>query len=227
MRHYLITRFNTGLYRRKGQKTRRGAVIEPEKWMIERFRLFEKYTVPSILNQSCKDFTWLVGFDRATPMAYIMRAKEYCTVLLGDNTRQEAIKHIGSGGTVITSRVDNDDALHTDYIGNVQSFYHRKQRSGIYVFPVGWIYKPSGDKLYHVRYPRNPFLSRVEKNVKNLKTVYEWGHVELFKKKAVKFTRIEGKGHMWLQVIHKSNLANKTWGDRKDISKLNKRDFGA
>lgn len=232
MKHYLITRFNTGLYRRKNQKTRKGSPIDPKKWMVDRFRLFEKFTVPSILNQTCTNFEWLVGFDNATPMPYLLRAKKYCTVILGDNTRHASISYIrdkcDSGDHIITSRVDNDDALHKDYIKAVQHYYHTKERrSGIYVFPLGWIYKPQGEKLYHVRYNRNPFLSRVEKHLDKLKTVYEYGHVELFKKKAVKYYRLEGHGHMWLQVIHENNLANKTWGDRKNISNLNKRDFGA
>jgi len=61
-RHYILTRFNTGLYRRT-----EGLTVSPDEWMEHRLRLFTSLTLPSIRGQSCQDFTWLVLMDRRTP----------------------------------------------------------------------------------------------------------------------------------------------------------------
>ncbi len=54
-RHHILTRFNTGLYKRAAELT-----VSPQQWMEHRLRLFTTLTLPSIIGQSCQDFTWLV-----------------------------------------------------------------------------------------------------------------------------------------------------------------------
>ena len=71
VRHYLLTRFNLPLW----NKDKRGLATRDEAWLEDRFRLFEQYTLPSVLQQSCKDFTWVVLFDGDTPPVYRERVK--------------------------------------------------------------------------------------------------------------------------------------------------------
>ncbi|WP_443688946.1 glycosyltransferase, partial [Paraprevotella xylaniphila] len=71
VRHYLLTRFNLPLW----NKDKRGLVTRDEVWLEDRCRLFEQYTLPSVLQQSCKDFTWVVLFDGDTPPVYRERVK--------------------------------------------------------------------------------------------------------------------------------------------------------
>jgi hypothetical protein len=59
---YITTRFNAALYSPEA-KIR----ISADEWMQHRIRLFTRFTLPSIMSQSCQNFTWLVLVDRQTP----------------------------------------------------------------------------------------------------------------------------------------------------------------
>ena len=72
-KHILITRFNLNL----GWRDKSGNETLTDSWMSERFRLFEQFCVPSILNQSAKNFEWLVLFDLSAQLRYGKKIDEY------------------------------------------------------------------------------------------------------------------------------------------------------
>ncbi len=110
-----------------------------EAWLEDRFRLFEQYTLPSVLQQSCKDFTWVVLFDGDTPPVYRERIKDgrkdvknfkyvpvkseyarfYPQVFARwiENDLQGCVQPT----KVITSWLDNDDVLGCNYIAAVRN----------------------------------------------------------------------------------------------------------
>lgn len=61
--HFLLTRFNLLLWR----KDKEGNIVRSKAWLEHRFMLFEQYCLPSIANQTCKEFEWIVLFDSKTP----------------------------------------------------------------------------------------------------------------------------------------------------------------
>ena len=63
LQHFLLTRFNIMLWR----QDKEGKKVRTTKWLEHRFTLFEKYCLPSIKNQTCQDFEWIVLFDSMTP----------------------------------------------------------------------------------------------------------------------------------------------------------------
>ena len=216
-RHFVVTRWNLGLYSRK-QKTRSREVIDPERWMEHRWKLFTKYTVPSVWNQSCKDFTWIVVFDPKTPQRWVDRAYALgVTVVLGKNFRKACKKAIGTGGIVATSRLDNDDAIHRDYIKGIQDWYARKQKTGVLTYPVGWTYSPQKNKLKHYRYIRNPFLTLIEKADKKVRTILFTRHV--WATDYYKLHMLPDR-HSWCQIIHEKNLANRSSGVKTPADSL-------
>ena len=226
--HYILTRFNLSLYSAT-KKVRSGKRIVPDEWMVSRFRLWERYCVPSICAQTCQNFTWLVVFDPATPKKYIERATDILhpkhEVLFANNFRKGIKERIGKPTVdrLITSRFDNDDALHRDFVGRIQDRFERKHKSGIYVFPTGWIWNPKKGKLYHCRYLRNPFLTLVEKPQQKVHTVLAHRHTKITD--MFRPIYLEG-GHNWLQLIHSENLANYCHGDRVDEGMLAKEEYG-
>jgi len=161
-KHFLLTKFNLGLYPSRDYMARtdkRGLkpADDAERWMEHRLRIFEEYCIPSVMNQSNKDFIWLVVFDKNTPDKYRERIDRYskdCGVVplyptldfpetsRGDipekvdgawliwhyrvalPTVQDYIAQQLDSDTefVITSRLDNDDAIHSDFVGRVQDF---------------------------------------------------------------------------------------------------------
>ena len=110
-RHYLLSRYNVGLYGRK-QNMRSGEKIAPKKWMKNRIELFKRYCVPSIRNQSCRNFTWLIVLDPETELGDFYELRDIINgdaeLLWGDNFRKTCAKYIEDNledeNRVITSR---------------------------------------------------------------------------------------------------------------------------
>ncbi len=229
-KHYLLTRFNLGLYD-KNQKTRSGSRITPDEWMERRIALFKKYCAPSVNNQSSKNFEWLIVLDKKTPGGQVDEIFNSCdcTVLFGDNFRKTCIEYIEDKLTtqsrVITSRMDNDDAIHKDYIKFIQDWFSIRNRTGIITFPKGWQYDIIKNFPRHTRYKKNPFLTLIEKRgPKPVKTVLANRHTRITK--MFKLFEIKTEAYMWNQIIHKENLANYGWGDKADIAKFIPGDYG-
>ncbi|MBE3071069.1 MAG: Coenzyme F420 hydrogenase/dehydrogenase, beta subunit C-terminal domain, partial [Planctomycetes bacterium] len=114
---------------------------------------------------------------------------------------------------VITSRLDNDDALHRDYMGLVRREIPRRHRAML-GFPNGLCL--DGGRLLARHYPLNPFPSMIERPGgpglhRGLMTVWSGDHdrVPLL---ASEF-RQAATGPMWLQVVHERNLLNRPRGD--------------
>lgn len=67
--HYIITRFNLPVF---NGGLRDGASINnlDSNYLSARFEIFQKYTYPSIKNQTCQNFKWLVLMDANTPIEF-------------------------------------------------------------------------------------------------------------------------------------------------------------
>ena len=61
--HYLLTRFNLALW----IEDKNGAAIDREEWLKRRMALFETFCLPSVKNQSCQNFSWILLVDANTP----------------------------------------------------------------------------------------------------------------------------------------------------------------
>ena len=134
--HFLGTRFNVGLYPKRmdlayTDKSGRVPAKDPDRWMEKRFELFERFCVPSVRNQSVKDFTWLVVFDAETPQPYFDRAERvghdcHLVPLRAERGHPRMLRRYAAQSLrpdteyLITSRIDNDDAIHRDFMGTVQ-----------------------------------------------------------------------------------------------------------
>lgn len=64
--HYLLTRFNLALW----IEDKNGAAIDREEWLKRRMALFETFCLPSVKNQSCQNFSWILLVDANTPAVY-------------------------------------------------------------------------------------------------------------------------------------------------------------
>ena len=73
LQHFILTRFNLLLW----NKDKKGHKVRTTKWLEQRFSLFDRYCLPSIVNQTCKDFEWIVLFDNSTPERFKSRIAQY------------------------------------------------------------------------------------------------------------------------------------------------------
>lgn len=124
--HVLLTRFNV-LWSEKVPFRGR----DPQ-WLEERFELFDRYCFPSVVSQTCQNFTWLVFFDSDTPEPYReridryrLRYEQFVPIFVPKFTPETFISTLSDCGFLsspylVTSRLDNDDALAKDYIKRVQ-----------------------------------------------------------------------------------------------------------
>ena len=235
-KHFLLTRFNLGLYDRK-QKTRDKKRIDPEVWMNNRIELVRKYTAPSIANQKSKNFVWIIVVDPQTSSKHfdsiVSLVPSSACVVEGENFRKTSSSTIeelllrtnSKPDRVITSRIDADDAIHRSYIGTIQDWFQRKQRTGVLTFPKGLVYDSLKEKLYHLRYVKNHFLTFVEKRgPKPVRTVLRARHTALTD--MFQTFKCETKPPLWLEVVHEDNLAKYSRGDRIPMSKLIRSDYG-
>lgn len=73
--HYIITRFNLPVFLPKVDGHLASSACD-ESYLDYRFMLFETYCIPSIKNQTCQDFKWLILMDYNTPDKFKKRLQQ-------------------------------------------------------------------------------------------------------------------------------------------------------
>ncbi len=206
--HLILTRFNTAVDFAPGKKGLDQA------WLNARLLLFERYCLPSVAAQRGATFKWLVFCDAQSPEWFKERLSSYGELVLpvyidGPATDQVIARSVAASGLVssahvITTRLDNDDAIGNDHIRLIQRHFKRQDREFL-VFPFGLqLYR---GHLYNCYWESNPFLSLIERVSADgsFTTVLcvEHNRVRTAGRVRMIFSRAE-----WLQVIHGSNLLN-------------------
>jgi len=210
--HFLLTVFNVRL--------RHGGEVTPDhEWLEHRFRLFEMFCYPSVKAQSVKDFTWLVFFDSSTPREFRERIqglpamRQFVPCFVSEVMSIESFAgmkdslfapHLRPGTThLITSNLDNDDALHSHYVENVQKEFSAQDFEFLN-FTRGFLFDREKERLFVRKHLSNPFVSLVER-FENARTEWCAPHTEISKLGPVRQVNAEP---MWLQVIHGRNVSN-------------------
>lgn len=216
-RHAIITRFNV-LYRELVHKTPKPKGLDAS-WLAQRFDLFEKYCLPSVLAQTCQEFTWLIYFHSGTPTTFVERARRACAghdnirLQFCDIYEHEILERdlkaelIPAPEWLLTTRLDNDDGLRSDF---VQRLHDNLRFSGTEAinFANGIVY--AGGRTYLHHDDSNAFLSLLEP-FPGFKTVLFVRHPDMARLAPV---RQIGGEPAWLQVVHDANISNRVRGRR-------------
>lgn len=216
-KHFLITLFNLQLWHVDKTKT----TTLTEEWLAKRFRLFEEYCLPSVKGQTTRDFIWLCLLDINTPQIYKDKIEQYrreVPQLMPCYFTQEQtadwIGHMkeiiraqmGDADYVMTTNLDNDDALHKDMMGYLQKSFEQSGKPGLYTFIDGLQYFPSTGLLMKMKYPHNHFLTSVEDAHSDFMTIKSIRHA-VARKNASNLTDIPGKPY-WIEIVHANNVNN-------------------
>lgn len=242
IQHFILTRFNLRLWNRD----KSGAAVRTRNWLDHRFSLFERYCLPSIAGQTCKDFHWIVLFDRHTPDEYKARIAAYqgcCPQLIPIYVApqegryfarifgEEVRKRIEPSSGVLTTYLDNDDALHRRFVEDIQNRAASLPDGTFITYIDGYQYYTDHRYAMRIHYPRNHFVSVIEKRAPlnmNVRTIYGFGsHYYLVKIPGVRIEQISGS-RMWCEVIHEKNMGNDAYFLRAMMEKdhaLLQRDF--
>ena len=216
---FVLTRFNILLWK----KDKEGCEVRTVDWLEHRFDLFEKYCLTSLMNQTCQNFEWIVLFDSKTHDEFkerIKRCQEKCRQLIqvfvepADGRyfatifRREVVKRL-KAPRVVTTYLDNDDALDSRSVEDLQARAQRAIDGQFINYTDGYQFYIDHKYLLQIHYPRNHFLSVVEKgNPSTIKTIYGYGsHYYIDKIEGVQIEKVD-KLPMWCEVIHEKNMGN-------------------
>lgn len=213
--HYLMTRFN--LRNPQWEVTKNNETLLTEAWMEDRMWLFENFCFPSVVAQTNKNFTWLLYFDLTTPEKYQARINE----LVKDHANIEVFyiegmpafypeikklieRRSADKPYLITSRIDNDDTIHKDFINEVQKQFDSQDYRVIDIIEGYSLQIKPTVMLGKKEHIFNPFISLIEKN-DNPQTV--WFNDHNIWKKETRVTQITNK-RLWIAIIHEKNKVN-------------------
>ncbi|BCY28678.1 glycosyltransferase [Flavobacterium okayamense] len=214
-KHLLITRFNLKNPEWK-QLTKNNESLLDNSWMNERLELFANYCFPSISNQTNQNFEWLLYFDSTTSeihkskIAEIIGNKNNVKTFFIDGMpvfNESIIKYVEeniSAEYLITSRIDNDDCIHKDFINEIQKHFDKQDFLAIDNIEGYTLQIEPNFILGKKEHIFNPFISLIEKN-EHPKTV--WHYVHNMWKKEPRLIHVTEK-RLWLSVIHGKNKVN-------------------
>lgn len=255
--HYIITRFNLPIFTPKVN----GGVVNScnDDYLAYRFALFESYCFPSIKNQSCQNFKWLVLFDVNTPDAYKKRAevlhnkyRNFIPCFLDLNSYRDypsdyqvlckqydelvnkffpsrsldldierervlrtvtprfildEIRKVSSSipDYYITTRLDNDDALHKGMIAAIQEKFEQFSKEIVFDFVNTYKFILSDRIAYSYPLENGHFISYVEPTTRTFRSVLFWNHLYVDK-----FVQVEHfyQRPLQIELIHGDNVVN-------------------
>lgn len=235
MKHFIATRFNLKPDNWKTAKD--GSAIRTETWLEDRFDLFEKYCLPSVANQKNQRFQWLIFFDIDTPDKYRERIEKITSnysnfiTLYVDGTKsiRPALKQFihqtldPGDDFIITSRLDNDDAIHQEFVSTIQNLAIKKHETVIDL-RKGYQMNLSNNSVEYRKFdnPFNPFISLVERSDK-FDTVVARFHKDWSKSYSL---IIYKNKPLWIEIIHKKNISNQPKLNLPLIHHIHLKDFG-
>ena len=168
---YVITRFNAPCFPTRTDLAERRL---DDDWLRERVRLFKEYCFPSVVNQNCDQFHWIIWCHPDSPewlqdeLYEINKPHPWLWFIYGDSYYQNISTNID---TLVTIRLDNDDMIHEDFVKTIHDHIEVFQKSGlprqVYSFTKGYRYYDLAQKtgtplpagsLVEVEMPNNPFL---------------------------------------------------------------------
>lgn len=236
MKHFLITRFN--LKNPEWLDQNKEYYVLSDNWLKDRFDIFETYCLPSVKNQSNQNFIWLVFFDVDTPKHFLSKIHEIAENFenfkpifidgfkeLGNELKLQIERNqLHTDDYFITTRLDNDDIIHKDFIKTIQDLYIPQSKS-IIDLRLGYqviLLKNNTTEIRNFKVSYNPFLSVITKlsdfdNLMTQKHNY-W--------KVIPHKIIHDTQHMWIQVIHQNNKLNQKQKALKKVARINSPDFG-
>lgn len=214
-KHFLITRFNLKVP--DWQLTKNKESLLTEEWMAHRMELFENFCLPSVLSQSNQNFTWLIYFDTTTSLYFknkissiINGNKQIKLIYINGMSAFSAIlkKNIQKKSEkipyLITTRLDNDDCIHKDFVETIQQQFNFQDFMAIDLTEGYSLQIEPQVRLGKKTQLYNPFISLIEKN-NTPTTVCMRAHGKW--KSENRIIHIKNK-RVWLAIIHHKNKIN-------------------
>lgn len=209
-RHIILTRFNLQY---EADSTLH---IQPA-WLDNRLTLFEQYCLPSVMQQTCKDFTWLLLADEHTPDAQRMRLLSYetyapyikvlfCPYYNDFNVLYQQVgeQYGNEYDWLLSTRLDNDDMLATDFVEQLHTYMemHRPEAC-VFTYPIGVQYFADANIAFKIGFTKNHFLTFLEEKHR-IRTSLGMDHTRV----PSSSIRPVSQKDMWCEIVHSCNISN-------------------
>jgi hypothetical protein len=228
IQHVVLTRFNLPI--KDFATDRSGQTTLTKEWLEHRIRLFRDVCVPSMAAQTCRHFRWFLLIDAAGAEPLRQRLEAMLDGI--DAVILEAVKPwtwrkgfrqalMPLPQRLLVTRLDNDDALHPDYVRRAQEVLlpYAKEPPNFLTLPLVLNFHRGmcwdGEQFLHMAYPQNAFatwlVDRSETDPAGFAPLpLDVSHVKV----AERFSLIDlyQPEPMWVQFIHQRNVSNNAWG---------------
>lgn len=201
----------------------------PDDWMEHRIGLFDKFCFPSVEGQSNQNFIWWILCDPDTKPEFKDQLKKFER----DNIifslwatdpfkieldkpgwgafRKKVNEEASDYDVVMTTRLDNDDALHVDYVDTIQGrilehFNKSSHESMLINFKKGYKLDTKHDQLYRTHMLNNPFQTLIELGKNHIRTVLGLGNHSTAHERCFTY---QDEALMWMEVLHARNIWNR------------------
>lgn len=213
--HFLLTRFNVRYNERAS-----------DEWLRHRLDYFERLCRESITRQTNKNFRWIVYFDAERDEWFQREVDRLAPGAFepiwvdGQLTSEKSASDVADRADtewVITTRVDNDDAVARDFTASIQHEFEHQDFEFIN-FQAGLQLSTDGEVFHRVD-PSNAFISLIEKKRDGgqISGVYLDWHDRISAHGPIRQVQAHP---MWLQMVHGLNIGNAIRGIRADPALL-------
>lgn len=177
-RHFIITRFNLRHVSKDDGMDKSGKRVLTDEWLEHRLEIFNMYCLPSMVNQTNKNFTWLLYFDITTSQevrdSNKQLEKQYPDLIkviytegqegLAREYRQDILGLCPPETKfVISTRFDNDDIVHKDFIKKIQDSFAQQDFAAVNFMKILMI-NPQRKNKIHIDFSfSNHFISLIER----------------------------------------------------------------
>lgn len=224
LKHVILTRFNLAV-RFECERKSTSSVPAVKPWLDvayleKRFDFFECFTFPALLAQTDRMFDWLVLFHRDTPLEFKRRICNYQTrmpqfiplffddedsINLGEVIKKYIADHY-SCDKVITTRVDNDDVVHSTYIENIKKDLGGCEVNTILTYVNGIQYDIQKRNIIKYNYKENHFISLLD--MKQRKHILMYNHAFINDNDEYVIKSVSTAVPLWGEIITENNYSN-------------------
>ena len=224
----VLTRFNLAIHANFAKLDKSEAkqnMTADEIWLDEnylerRFEIFEKYTLNSLKRQKDQEFHWWVMFHEDTPQRFKDMISEYqkensffeawymddeSSMKYSDKI-SERIRKEYNCKELITIRLDNDDAISSEFVQNTKMNFER-HNCDVISYCEGAQYNICTKRVTESRQVNNHFLAFKCDVMCEDNHALKFDHSEVLSKYDNVFLDKKAK-YQWLEVISETNCVN-------------------
>ena len=249
IRHLIITRFMMEFPDRKKFKK----IMFTEDYIKNSIRVMKKYLFPSLENQSCKDFIWILKIGNDADIDHIKSLlnfnKKFKSNYIYEKDLKNYVRDSSKGYDIlITTRIDYDDRIYYNAVNDARKQIDINKPVFLHGYNKGLYYFEGLDK-YSIFYDDNDkgFMSIFISLIVNLKkvndtiNVYDLGlHglvkknlLEIYKSYGIKeinydpgFADISGNKFIWVRQSYSGSFfKNEHYPKRKKLFDFNLTEF--